>query len=152
MMLIIVLLVVSSCVGIVLSVDVAVTSRSPTPSLSFIDGTSKYSFVFNPTWVVPSDGTNGRGGLISRTQDCPAEVGGECVFCSGSAEKASILTFAEAQDVLARKFSSIDDTSVVFGPTDESDTWGTEDPRVQYNADDQLYYMFYTGAKLLYVS
>ena len=39
----------------------------------------------------------------------------------------------------------IDEASVVFGPYDSSDSWGTEDPRMVYNHADQLYYMAYTA-------
>jgi predicted GH43/DUF377 family glycosyl hydrolase len=33
----------------------------------------------------------------------------------------------------------------VFGPSLDSDSWGTEDPRMQFNKKDGLYYMFYTA-------
>jgi predicted GH43/DUF377 family glycosyl hydrolase len=122
---------------------VKVTERSVTPSVAYVDGTSKYTFVFNPTWVEATANTGGKSGLLIRTQDCPADVGGECVFCGGSEAKASILTFAELQS--DGEFSYVDEKSVVYGPGDESDTWGTEDPRMQYNAADGQYYMFYTA-------
>lgn len=34
---------------------------------------------------------------------------------------------------------------MVFGPSDDTDSWGTEDPRMQYNPKDSTYYMFYTA-------
>jgi len=33
----------------------------------------------------------------------------------------------------------------VFSPSDKSETFGTEDPRIAYNKKDGLYYMFYTA-------
>ena len=42
-------------------------------------------------------------------------------------------------------FAPITADSVVFAPWDESDAWGTEDPRLQYNQHDSLYYLFYTA-------
>ena len=122
--------------------NVQVTERAATTSVSYVDNTSQYQFVFNPTWVEATP-QQSKNGLLIRTQDCEAEVGGECVFCGGSEAKASILTFAELQD--DGTFSYVDEKSVVFGPGDESDSWGTEDPRMKYNPDDGQYYMFYTA-------
>ncbi|CAM9147387.1 unnamed protein product, partial [Ectocarpus fasciculatus] len=122
--------------------DVKVTKRDSEPVLAFINGTTSYQFVFNPSWVQATGGSGGKHGLLVRTQDCDCDVGGMCVFCGGSAEKASILTFAELQ---SDGFLHVDDSSVVFGPYDESDAWGTEDPRIQYNPKDETYYMFYTA-------
>lgn len=122
---------------------VSVTQRFSKTDISFVDGTSSYSQVFNPTWVEPTAGTNFRSGLLVRTQNCPSEVGGDCVFCGGSEAKASILTYAELLE--DGTLASVDETSVVFGPGDPSDTWGTEDPRMAYNSVDGLYYMFYTA-------
>jgi predicted GH43/DUF377 family glycosyl hydrolase len=123
--------------------EVRMISHHEAPELSLIDGTSTYSLVFNPTFVEASPGTNNRRGLLIRTQNCPAEVGGTCVFCGGSEEKASKLTFSE----MNREgiFTPVDENSVVFGPGDISDTWGTEDPRMVFNPADDLYYMFYTA-------
>jgi predicted GH43/DUF377 family glycosyl hydrolase len=122
--------------------DVKVVSRSEHPGLSYIDGTSSYQQIFNAAWVEGSAETGGRSGLICRTQNCDSDVGGSCVFCGGSQEKASILTFSEYFD---GKFVSVNESSVVFGPSNEWDTWGTEDPRIAYNKADGLYYMFYTA-------
>lgn len=123
--------------------EVRVLEHHNVPEISYIDGTSSYSLVFNPAYVEPTSNTNNRGGLLIRTQNCPAEVGGTCVFCGGSEEKASKLTFSELKS--DGTFTSVDESSVVFGPGDISDTWGTEDPRMVYNSADNLYYMFYTA-------
>jgi predicted GH43/DUF377 family glycosyl hydrolase len=122
--------------------DVKVTKRDSQPALAFINATTSYQFVFNPSWVEATPATGGKRGLLVRTQDCDCDVGGICVFCGGSQEKASILTFAELK---SDGFLYVDATTVVFGPYDETDSWGTEDPRIQYNAKDGLYYMFYTA-------
>lgn len=123
--------------------NVEVTERSSVPILSYIDKTSTYQQIFNPTWVEPSPGTKGRRGILARTQNCVSNVGDEaCTWCGGSQDKASILTFSEEVD---GKFRSVDSSSVVFGPFDSSDSWGTEDPRMQFNPADGRYYMFYTA-------
>jgi len=122
--------------------SVKVESRSSDPILSYITNSSTYQQIFNPTWIEASAGTGGKSGILARTQNCPSPVGAECVFCGGSAEKASVLTFSSYEN---GKFTTVDESSVVFGPSDSSDSWGTEDPRMKYNAKDGLYYMFYTA-------
>lgn len=52
------------------------------PVLSSVDGTSTYQQIMNPTWVQPSKGTNFKEGILTRSQNCSADVGGECVFVS----------------------------------------------------------------------
>jgi predicted GH43/DUF377 family glycosyl hydrolase len=123
--------------------EVRMVAHHKAPEVSLIDGTSTYSLVFNPTFIEPSPGTNNRRGLLIRTQNCPADVGGTCVFCGGSEEKASKLTFSEMKN--DGTFTPVDESSIVFGPGDISDTWGTEDPRMVFNSADNLYYMFYTA-------
>jgi predicted GH43/DUF377 family glycosyl hydrolase len=123
--------------------NVNVLVRDTKPLLSFIDQTSTYQQIFNPTWVEPTTQTNFKRGLLVRTQNCDSEVGGQCVFCGGSQDKASILTFSE--QLVDGSFKKIDTNSVVFGPSDSTDSWGTEDPRMKFNPNDELYYMFYTA-------
>jgi predicted GH43/DUF377 family glycosyl hydrolase len=123
--------------------QVTVSSRDSLPSISYVDKTTSYQQVFNPTWVEPTKSTNGKKGLLVRTQNCDSPVGGTCTFCGGSQEKASVLTYAE--ETADGKFSFVDSSSVVFGPGDSSDSWGTEDPRMKFNPVDNLYYMFYTA-------
>jgi predicted GH43/DUF377 family glycosyl hydrolase len=124
--------------------DVKILSRSAKPVLSYIDGTSTFQQIFNPTYIQPSKGTNGKSGLLARTQNCDSPVGSPCTFCGGSQDKASFLTFSE-EDSKTGKFSSVTTDSVIFGPFDNSDSWGTEDPRMAFNPHDELYYMFYTA-------
>ena len=66
-----------------------------THRLSYVGGTSAFQQVFNPAWVQASAGTNGKAGLLIRTQNCSATVGGSCVACSGAGQKASRITFSE---------------------------------------------------------
>jgi predicted GH43/DUF377 family glycosyl hydrolase len=134
------------CVGIAKAAqyEVKVVERSAKPVLSFIDGTSTFQQIFNPTYIEPSPGTSGKEGLLARTQNCNSPVNATCVFCGGSQDKASILTFS-SYDTKAKKFQTVTENSVVFGPFDNTDSWGTEDPRMKYNPHDQLYYMFYTA-------
>ncbi|RYH05989.1 hypothetical protein EON65_43415, partial [archaeon] len=134
-----VLLCVVCCYG----VEVRVVQRDSSPILSYIDGTSTYQQIFNPTWVESSKGTQGKRGILARTQNCDAVVGGTCVFCGGAADKASILTFSE--ELPDGSFRKVDASSVRFGPSLDADSWGTEDPRMKFNAQDGQYYMFYTA-------
>lgn len=123
--------------------SVSVVSRSTTPVLSYIDKTSTYQQIFNPTWVEASEATGGKKGIIARTQNCDSKVGADsCTWCGGAQDKASILTFSEQ---VGDSFTSVDSSSQVFGPSLDSDSWGTEDPRMLYNSNDKLYYMFYTA-------
>ena len=97
----------------------------------------------------PSVGTGFKQGIIARTQDCEPNTPSDdpssisCTFCGGAESKASFFTFSELKD--DGSFTFVDDKSVVFASGDDSDSWGTEDPRVQYNPNDGLYYMFYTA-------
>jgi predicted GH43/DUF377 family glycosyl hydrolase len=121
---------------------VTVAQRDTQPLLSYlVQNNSVYKQVFNPTWMPPSAGTAQRKGLIIRTQDCDYKPEG-CVFCGGSAQKASLLTFSEQVD---GKFANITASSIVFTPSSFADSWGTEDPRMVYNRQDAFYYMTYTA-------
>lgn len=123
--------------------DVQVVERPDSPILSFLDKTSIYQQVMNPSWVEASPGTGGVKGIVARTQNCVSNVGDACVFCGGSEAKASFLTFSE--EISPNVYKPIDEDSYIFGPSDSTDSWGTEDPRIQYNRFDGLYYMFYTA-------
>lgn len=131
--------------AVAFSLEVKVVSRSQKPVLSFVDGSAAYQQIMNPTFVEASPATNGKSGLLARSQNCSSDVGGTCVFCGGSQAKASVLTFANIVSADGEKFAFVDDKSVVFGPGDSSDSWGTEDPRMAFNRADGLYYMFYTA-------
>lgn len=125
-----------------LTYDVVLLQRDSTPILSYlVQNNSVYKQVFNPTWMPASPATNNRKGLIIRTQDCDYKEEG-CVFCGGSAQKASLMTFSENID---GKFSPITADSIVFTPSTFADSWGTEDPRMVYNQKDSFYYMMYTA-------
>ena len=71
-------------------------------------------------------------------------MGGICVYCGGDASKASFLTYSEFFSN-NNTWSKVTNASGVFGPHDASDSWGTEDPRMKFNPQDKLYYMFYTA-------
>lgn len=74
--------------------SVSLIQRDSSPILSYlVQNNSQYKQVFNPTWMPPSLATNNKKGLIARTQDCEYKAEG-CVFCGGSAQKASLLTFS----------------------------------------------------------
>jgi len=133
--------------------NVTVIDRPSQPILSFVDGTSSFIEIFNPSYI-EKGANNEKSGLLSRSQNCTIYPG-TCEFCSGSGSiAASVLTFSEEND--DGSFDSVDSSSVVFGPTsddcdsacngsDDCDCGGTNDPRVVYNPSDQTYYMFYTA-------
>lgn len=120
---------------------------------------------FNPAWVEPSAGTGWVSGLLVRSQNCSAVVGGACVHCEGVGSMASSLSFARvvgADD--APLVWPINGTTVVFGPASGDDNLGTEvsytrecggcvmclrrraqDPHVTFSMATGLYYMFYTA-------
>lgn len=123
--------------------QVNVVSRPTNTVISAVDKTTSYSLVFNPSWVEPTPSNGFKSGLLMRTQNCTIAPGDACAFCGGSADKASILTYGERNK--DGSFNFVDASAVVFGPGDDSDSWGTEDPRIKYNPADGLYYMFYTA-------
>lgn len=56
----------------------------------------------------------------------------------------SVLAFSERHPV-SGVMSPVTEANLAFGPSDDSDSWGTEDPRMVYDSKDELYYMFYTA-------
>lgn len=123
--------------------ELNVVSHPSTPLIAQVDNTSTYSLIFNPTWVEASPLTGGLEGLLMRTQDCPIAPGDPCSFCGGSQELASVLTFSALKS--DGTFNAVEEDSVVFGPSDDTDSWGTEDPRMVLDTKSGLYYMFYTA-------
>ena len=126
-----------------------VVSFDANPVMSFVDGSSSFGQVFNPSWIEASEGTGQRAGLLIRTQNCTVQAPGKCLGCSGVAAAASVLTFAELLDddnppAATPRFKHVDRGSVVFGPHDLTDDQGTEDPRVALDAATGIYYMLYT--------
>ena len=62
--------------------------------------------------------------------------------CSGAGANASVMAFAE--HLGNGSFATVDEHSIVFGPHDATDNFGTEDPRVAYDERSGTYFMFYT--------
>ena len=123
--------------------NVTVLSRPSTTVISAVDKTASFSLVFNPSWIEPTASTGQKSGLLMRTQNCTMVPGAACRFCGGSAADASVLTFGNQN--ADGSFDFVDASTVVFGPSGPTDSWGTEDPRVKYNSAGGLYYMFYTA-------
>tara|TARA_B110000208_G_scaffold88174_1_gene111336 strand:+ start:104 stop:1177 length:1074 start_codon:yes stop_codon:yes gene_type:complete len=128
-----------------------VESFDPNPVLSSVGGSSDYTFVFNPSWVEATKGTSGKEGLLLRTQNCSKTTGtgGKCSRCSGTGPNASVLTFSRLMSetdnhTATPTFERVTSASFVFGPHDDTDIRGTEDPRIAWDEESQLYYMFYT--------
>jgi predicted GH43/DUF377 family glycosyl hydrolase len=155
---------IAACAAVPCVFTAKVDSFGPKPVISFVDGSSAFAQAFNPSWVVA--GKNQKtAGMMIRTQDCasdPKQSGTcgntydpskdpnkGCCHCAGTGKKSSILTFAalkgsDDSTVNEPTFEKIDNSSVVFGPHDNSDLRGTEDPRIAYNPQDEVYYMMYT--------
>jgi hypothetical protein len=130
---------------------VAVFDGEPVLAYRDINGkrdnmSSAFQQVFNPSWIVASEGVH-HAGLLVRTQNCSAAPG-QCVRCSGSGQRASVLTFSRLASLDGAHdhpvFFPVDESSVVFAPHDETDDYGTEDPRVAYDAESGTYIMYYT--------
>mmetsp|Transcript_84797 Transcript_84797/g.150151 ORF Transcript_84797/g.150151 Transcript_84797/m.150151 type:complete len:491 (+) Transcript_84797:89-1561(+) len=116
------------------------------PILSYLDGTSDFQQVFNPSWVEASAGTQGRQGLLIRTQNCSL-----CNCCGCNAMNGSISVFAfvpllgeDGVKKTSLKFGRVTAESVVFSPSGVLDDLGTEDPRVTYDPRRRIYHIFYT--------
>jgi len=124
-----------------------VTEFGTNPVLSHLQGSSTFSEVFNPSWIQASEGTNGKAGLLVRSQNCSGYGPGDCAACSGTGQNASYLAFAELlnnDNVSTPEFASVDRDSIVFGPHDATDDKGTEDPRVAFDPTTGIYYLMYT--------
>ena len=61
------------------------TSFEQTPVLSYLDGSSQFQQVFNPAWLEPSSGTQGKAGLFVRSQNCTTS--GKCVRCAADGQQ-----------------------------------------------------------------
>lgn len=125
-----------------------VLSFAPKPVLSHVDGSSAFAQAFNPSWVEASPATGGKQGLLVRSQNCSAIPGGPCVECQGTGANASVLAFSELRGAdgptTTPSFAPVGKNDVVFGPHDDDDLRGTEDPRIAYDHATRTYYMFYT--------
>ena len=115
--------------------------------------------MFNPTWVQPTHLNGNKSGLLVRSQNCTPAPPGKCTGCQGSGQRASWLTWAELEpdtgspSVTPQVVGKVAADSAVFGPFDCanttdptcSDLHGTEDPRLTYDAESQLYYLLYNA-------
>ena len=147
----------------------SVVSFDATPVVSYLANTSRFLFAFNPSWVLPSAGTDNKAGLLIRVQNCSMDAfnrsylkscGRHCAGGPGGANgdpgSPSHIAFAELLngdgcegDVCQTpRFAPIDKDSVVFqpSPNEQSEARGTEDPRMTYDKDAQLYYLLYSSS------
>lgn len=53
----------------------SVVSFDDKPVLSWLDRSSSFLMAFNPSWVLPTNNTQGRAGLLVRSQNCSVEGG-----------------------------------------------------------------------------
>jgi predicted GH43/DUF377 family glycosyl hydrolase len=129
------------------------TKTDPEPLLAYRSGNTSWQQVFNPTWVEPSAATGGRGGLLVRSQNCSLTAG-TCGHCSGTGQKASWLTWAvlDESGALPRVTNFVSEAEAVFGPFDCEnpgaqclDDKGTEDPRLTFDPETNLYVLLYNA-------
>ena len=151
-----------------LTYSVHVRGMRPSPVLEY-PTSSAFQQVFNPTWVHAP-----HPGLLARVQNCSGVTPGTCTRCSGPGARASRLVFARrvsnggghpasgggqryggtGGDALSvdggavsspwESFAAVDGASVVFGPHDASDDFGTEDPRIVFDEARGVHWMYYT--------
>jgi len=143
------LLLLSSVVAAVMGAPkyrVEVLSAPGLPVISWLDGQSDFAQAFNAAWI---ESPAGRG-LLVRAQNCSASPGGPCVHCSGAGAAASVLAYArlgaagDEPSVVMPSFTALTAKDIVFSPSEQRELYGTEDPRVVYDARTGLHYLFYT--------
>lgn len=139
----------SALAGAQAAYSVTVVSAPDTPVLSYLDKTSPWPQTFNPSWVEPSAGTGNVGGLLVRAQNCSDFTPGQCISCNvdsahplGPYFPGSVMAFAKdnGDGTFAQPY-------LVFAPDANApvdETYGTEDPRLAYDAATGLYHLFYT--------
>ena len=125
--------------------NAAVLTMPADPVISFLAGQTAWPQSFNPAFVEASAGTGGKSGLLVRSQNCTGWTPGVCQGCnphspSDPVFRGSVITFAEqlADGSFAAPY-------LVFAPDpSEPEDYGTEDPRLTYDATTTLYHLFYT--------
>jgi len=128
---------------------VAVVSKPAQPVISYMDGSTAWPQSFNPSFVEPSEGTGQVSGLLVRAQNCSQFVPGVCIGCNVDAQHpvapyfpGSVLTFAKSVGD-----GTFEQPYLVYAPDPDAPTsedYGTEDPRIAYDAATGLYHLFYT--------
>eukprot|EP01083_Nonionella_stella_P015627 43749_1 len=136
--------------------NVTVIDINTNPIVSYIDGSSEFEAIFNPSFIVSSPLQN-TPGLMMRTQNCSVSYNYSRCGCSTDQspsnqwQAASKLTFMHCNNIAttglcdANKTNTVSNHSIVFEPSSNIDILGTEDPRILYNKIDNYYYMFYTS-------
>lgn len=127
--------------------SVAVVEQPPSPVISYLDGNTAWPQSFNPSFVQPPV-AGGKRGLLVRSQNC-SFTPGQCVGCNVDPAHpiapwfpGSVITFAEQHGD-----GSFAEPYLVFAPNASapvSEEFGTEDPRLAFDASTGLYHLFYT--------
>ena len=61
---------------------VGIKDISADANLAYVRGTSTFQQAFNPSYVEATAGTNQKEGILVRSQNCTASVGGVCTWVS----------------------------------------------------------------------
>ena len=128
--------------------NVTLVSLPPDPVISFLPplANTDWPQSFNPAFVQPSAGTGGKRGLLVRSQNCSGVPPGHCIACNVDKDwpiapyfPGSVLTFSQqnADGSFQRPY-------LVFAPDGPDEDYGTEDPRLAYDASTGLYHLMYT--------
>lgn len=128
--------------------NVTLVSLPPDPVISFLPplANTDWPQSFNPAYVQPSAGTGGKRGLLVRSQNCSGVPPGHCIGCNVDKDwpiapyfPGSVLTFSQqnADGSFQRPY-------LVFAPDGPDEDYGTEDPRLAYDASTGLYHLMYT--------
>lgn len=138
----------ASCV-VTACYTVTVISAPADPVISYLDGNTEWPQSFNPSYVQPGGPNNVASGLLVRAQNCSKWAPGQCVGCNVGPNwpispyfPGSVVTFAKE-----KADGTFEDPYLVFAPVPNDPTlsdYGTEDPRLQYDATTGLYHLFYT--------
>lgn len=123
------------------SYNVSVVSTDATPVLSYLDGSSHYYEVFNPSWVLPTE-RQPKTGLLARAQNCPSEPG-KCVVCLGTNSPSVLLFSEQIKPEPSPTFAPVTGNSIAFAPANIAEAYGTEDPRLAV-LPNGTYLLFYT--------
>jgi hypothetical protein len=130
--------------------NVTLLSRATVPVIGYLSppGNTAWPQSFNPAFVAPSAGTGNKRGLLVRSQNCTGWQPGACIACNVDKDHpiapwfpGSVLTFAEQ-----RSDGTFVPPYLVFAPEPDNakERFGTEDPRLTYDASTGLYHLFYT--------
>lgn len=119
---------------------VQVTSYPVLPALSFADGTSRWSFAYNPAYI---PGGAGAGGLMVRVQNDTAAAPLQCADNRSPTTSSYLAATKLYPSGIPQPLAGED--AVVLEPAGTAWERTTEDPRIVFDESSGLYWMTYTA-------